>query len=158
NTSERLYANTGNVRVFKIVDLKPTEVSLGGYVAKHYGKFAHGAGYTAPYTFNVLIESHIYKKGSKFYFLLAHYSLGDVYELKGADSITAKLKKFAETINPNSKAPANSGPYYGDKITFTSESTASVFPSVTWDFGDGLEQTASATSPDITHQYAGLAA
>jgi len=160
-TKEGAYSGSNNVRLFKLLNLVPTEVTLNGYVARHYGKFAQGTGYTNPGTFSEVWESHVLKRGSKYYFIIADYALGDVYELKGADSITARLKSSGKTANGNSKQAASSGPYYGDEITFTSEYSGTTAPSVTWSFGDSVQQTVTpgtAGAPDVAHQYGGLTA
>ena len=156
-TYEAAYT-ANNVRLFKMVNLVPTEVETGGYIARHYGKSGQAPGYTNPGTFSVIWESHVLKRGSRYYFILSDLGLGDVYEIRGSDAITAKVKSFGRTANPNSKAPANSGPVYGDEIKFTSEFSGTSAPSVTWNFGDNVLQVAPPSSPDITHQYGGQTA
>jgi PKD repeat protein len=154
---ERALAGAPNLLLFKLVNGVPAYVSLNDYVARHYGSAAP-TGYTYPFIYDLLQGGHVVKRGSKYYLIIEDFSLGDVYELKGSDSITAKVKKIGRNANPSSKQPANSGPFYGDEITFTSDYTAAAAPSVTWDFGDSVVQTATPSVPDIPHQYGNLLA
>jgi PKD repeat protein len=91
--------------------------------------------------------------------MLSAHAVGDVYEIKGADFLTAKLKSFGKTVNVNSKAAPNAGPFYGDEIKFTTDFSGATPPSVTWNFGDNIQQTVTpgtTGAPDVTHQYGGL--
>ena len=154
-TAQQELGGAQNLLLYKLVNLTPTEVPLNNYVARHYGSAAP-SGYTYPFVYNRLQGGHVVKRGTKYYLIVEDYSLGDVYEIRGSDSITAKIKKNFETANPYSKGGVIT--YYGDQLTFTSEYTAAAAPSVTWDFGDGVVQTASPSVPDIAHQYGGLLA
>ncbi len=152
-----------NVRLYKMTNLVPTEVSLNGYVARHYERGAVQTGYVTPGKYIDFLEAssvHVLKRGAKYYLLLSAHAVGDVYELKGADFLTAKLKSFGKTVNVNSKAAPNTGPFYGDEIKFTTDFSGSALPSVTWNFGDGtVPQTVTpgtAGAPDVTHQYGGM--
>ena len=160
NAAERAYSGASNARLLKIVNGVPQEAPLNGYVALFYGSNSQPAGYTFP-DYSRLYGAQVIKRGNKYYFVVSSNSLGDVYELRGSDSITASVKKAGKTQNGNSQAPANSGPFYGDEITFTSAFSGAVAPSVTWDFGDSSLTTitpGTAGAPDVAHQYGGLLA
>ena len=158
------FSNQPNIALFKFAGGVPTQILLDNYFAKHYTQSAP-AGYVWPSSYALLLGgadtgnygAHVYKAGSKFYMLLDVWSIGDVYELKGADSIDGSLKKKFRTKNPFSKG-SDTTTYYGNELTFTSSSSAATAPSVTWDFGDGATQTTPSSSPDIVHQYGSLAA
>src|SRR5439155_12200639 len=82
--------------------------------------------------------------------------LGDLYELRSGDSVAGSVKRVGATINPNAVL-SGAGPYYGDKITFTSISTASVPPPVNWTFsGDSGTYPKAGNDPDIIYQFGGL--
>ncbi|HEX2120914.1 MAG TPA: PKD domain-containing protein, partial [Thermoanaerobaculia bacterium] len=155
-TAERELFGSQNLRLYKLTNNVASEIPLNDYVAKHYG-VAPPPGYTSP-PYGILWGAHMYKKGSKYYLIIENFGLGDVYEFKGADSITARFKSGGKLPNVNSKAPAGSGPYYGDEFTFTSESTSLTPPSIEWDFGDGVIQTTPPNQRDIAHQYGGRTA
>src|SRR5205807_6719044 len=95
-------------------------------------------GYTAPTACGLdgstMADVAIYKTGGHVYLITAAYGLGDVWELSGADSIVPKVKKVGRAANSKAAGYAGVGPYYGDEITFTSTSTATVPPSVNWTF------------------------
>ncbi|MFZ2492333.1 MAG: PKD domain-containing protein [Thermoanaerobaculia bacterium] len=145
-----------NLHIFKVVGTTLSELPINDYYAKHYTGASSKAGpdYTYP-AYSVLLDTWIYKKGSKTYLIISDFGLGDVYELKAGDTVTPSVKKVGKTPNPNSVSTANSGPYYGDEITFTATSSGSPFP-VTWEWGDGTVDTTTAGAPDVPHQYHGL--
>ena len=151
-----------NVRLYKLsappgrTDPQPTEVSIGNYVAQYYS-FASPPGFTHP-GFMLANDAVVYKAASKYYLILAMNGLGDVYELKGADTISGQLKSVGYATNPNSVTPPGSGPFYGDGLTFTSSTTAASVVSVNWSFGDGTSVVSNTATPDVQHQYGGLTA
>ena len=149
------YSGNNNARLYKLSsNLVPTEVPLDGYVAKHYTAAAP-SGYTYP-DYSILSGAYPVKVGSKVYLIVENFGLGDVYEVRAGNSLTPSIKSKGRTPNPSSKAPANSGPYYGDEITFTSVSSQSPAPPVSWDFGDGVPHLSQAS--DIAYQFSGLSA
>ena len=111
-------------------------------------------GYTRP-DFNIFMDVLPIKVGSKIYLVVAGYGLGDVWELKAGDSLAARLNAFAETPNPHSAAAAGTGPFYGDRQTFTSSLGSGNAANVTWDFGDSTSDT-SVTGGAVKHQYGGV--
>ena len=151
-----------NVHLYRANGTSLSEISLSDFVAKYYSRNTT-TGYTTPTTCSVEPtipgpDVVVYKQGSKFYLMVGAIGLGDVYEIVGADTITPSVKSFGAAANPNSRAATGSGPFYGDQITFTSSSSASVPPSVNWSFGDGSIGTTVPSAPDITHQFGDLTA
>lgn len=111
------------------------------------------AGYTAPY-YNNFKDACPIKIGSKVYLVIGAYGLGDVWEVKAGDALTARMTASAETINPNS-APTATGPFYGDRQTFTSTLASGSTANVSWDFGDSTSSS-SVTGGGVKHQYSGV--
>jgi PKD repeat protein len=133
-----------NIHLYKIgTGGSLTEVPLNNYFAQYYSGGAP-TGYVHP-TFSAFMDIAPYKRNGKSYLIVESFGLGDVYEIRAGDSLTAHL-----TSTPT--------PFYGDRQTFTS-STASNNPmAVTWDFGDGTQGSTLAGSPTITHQFGGATA
>jgi PKD repeat protein len=112
-------------------------------------------GYTAPY-YNNFKDACPIKIGSKVYLVLSAYGLGDVWEVKAGDALTARMSAAAETPNPNSAAGGGAGPFYGDRQTFTSTLASGSTANVSWDFGDSTNGS-SVTGGGVKHQYGGVA-
>ncbi len=120
-----------------------SDVPLDNYFAKYYSG-GSPAGYTHP-SFSAFMDVAPYKRAGKNYLVLEGFGLGDLYEIRAGDALTARL-----TSTPT--------PFYGDRVTFTS-STASNNPmAVNWDFGDGTQGSTLAGAPTITHQFGGATA
>lgn len=123
-----------------------TDVTLNDYFAKYYSGGAP-AGYAHPQfsslstgLFVNCMEVAPYKRNGKAYLFVESFGLGDVYEIKAGDSLTAKV--------------SNSAPVYGDSLTFSASSSSGAPVNVRWDFGDGTSVTSSAP---VSHQYGGAA-
>jgi PKD repeat protein len=123
-----------------------TEVPLDNYFAKYYSSGAP-SGYTHPQFSSLESSSAVtpYRNGGKSYLIIESFGLGDVYEIKAGDSLTARL----------SSTPS---PFYGDRQTFTSSMSSNSPTPVNWDFGDNTTFAATADSPTVTHQYGGATA
>jgi PKD repeat protein len=133
-----------NIHLYKIGSGSAlTEVPLDNYFAKYYSSGAP-SGYTHP-AFSAFMDVAPYKNGGKPYLIVESFGLGDVYEIKGGDSLTARL---ASTPTP----------FYGDRQTFTSTLSSNNPTPVNWDFGDNTSLAATADSPAVTHQYGGATA
>jgi PKD repeat protein len=133
-----------NIRLFQISNLVPTElIGKDGKSTKYFMQYYGGTdGFAQPLA--NLYEAAPFKVDGKVYLMIAGYALSDVYEIAGGNALSASRK-----------APA-AGPYYGDRITFTTAANGT--PTVNWNFGDGSSGTATPTSagyPDVTHQYSG---
>jgi hypothetical protein len=116
-------------------------------------------GYIKP-SYGLAFDSIVYKKNSKTYLIVNLKGLGDVYEIKGSDSVSAANKGTIGTPNPNS-GQTGSGPYYGDKVLFGSTTSASAQMNVVWNFGnpESTDNTsATTTGADVSHQYSGITA
>ena len=116
-------------------------------------------GYIKP-SYGLAFDSFVYKKSGKTYLIVNLKGLGDIYEIKGSDSITAANKGIIGTPNPNS-GQTGSGPYYGDKVLFGSSTSATAPMNVVWDFGnpESTDNTnTTTTGTDVTHQYSGVTA
>ncbi|HVR41675.1 MAG TPA: PKD domain-containing protein, partial [Thermoanaerobaculia bacterium] len=130
-------ASAGDVRVINIGGADPVNVPIGDFFTKYYtlppADYARPAGYTS-----LLRGSMMVKYGGKTYLFFATYGLADVYEFAGGESITVDYdhNQFG-TVNLNAK-PTQSGPFYGDRITFTAllSSTTSSSIQTEWNFGN----------------------
>lgn len=148
--------NAYDVAVFRLTGEQLTAIPLEGYFGKYYHQAAP-AGYASP-SYTPGKDLAITKVGGKTYLNVAYFGLGDVYEILGGTSVTATVKAVGREANPHSKQASQSGPYYGDEITFSSTATGES-SGVIWNWGDGsAEETKPVSSPDIAHQYHGLTA
>ena len=157
-------AGTSNIRVYKVgpgtLTEIPFEIPVPGrpnsvlpFWSMYYGANAP-AGYTHPIT-NIFKDVTPMKIGSKVYLVVSGFGLGDVWELKASDSLTARVNAFAETPNPHSTAAAGTGPFYGDRQSFSSALGSGNTASVSWDYGDASTD-ASSTGGVVKHQYSGI--
>ncbi len=163
-----------NLRLYKFAGTTLTEVPLNvgsaqpvpaGMPSEYFLNYYYRnptPGYTHPEMSGVdgtgLGDAEIFKSGGKYYLIVAAVGLGDVYELRGNDTIVPSVKKVGAAVNPNAQS-SGAGPYYGDKITFTSTTTSSVPPPVNWTFsGDTATYPKAANDPDIVYQFGGLTA
>lgn len=120
-----------------------SEVPMDNYFIKYYGG-ASPVGYTHPFR-ATFCDAAPYKRGGKTYLVLAAGGLGDLYEIRAGDTLTAHL----------SSTPT---PFYGDRQNFTSSTSSNNPMAVNWDFGDGTQGSTLAGSPTITHQFGGATA
>ena len=140
------YEPTGwNVHLFQLSNLVPTEVvGRNGVPTRFFGQYYFGLdGFLKDQS--LLYDAVPVKSGGKIYLVVAAWALADVWELAAGNSLAARMK-----------APT-AGPYYGDKITFTTFANSN--PTVNWNFGDGGTASVGPGSPgypDVTHQYSGL--
>jgi PKD repeat protein len=157
-------AGTSNIRVYKVAPGSlteiPFEIPVPGkpgqqlpFWSMYYGGNAP-SGYARP-NFNNFKDVLPIKVGSKVYLVVAAYGLGDVWELKAGDSLTARVNSFAEAANPHSTAAAGSGPFYGDRQAFSSSLGSGTTANVSWDYGDSTTD-ASVTGGVVKHQYSGV--
>ncbi|MBK5258347.1 MAG: PKD domain-containing protein, partial [Thermoanaerobaculia bacterium] len=150
-----------NARLYKITGggsglQEVTE--LENYVSKFYSTGAGGGQYVNP-PYALLYDAVVHRseKTKKYYLIVGNFGLGDVYELRAGESIKATVKSTQRFVNPNSLALPNSGPYYGDEVTFTSQ-TSNAQPPVRWTFGDGGFADATVSNPDVKYQFGGVPA
>ena len=129
-----------------------SEVPLDNYFAKYYSG-GSPPGYAHP-AFSAFLDVAPYKLTcapgdtachAGAYLNVESFGLGDVYEIKSGDSLTARL---ASTPTP----------FYGDRQTFTSVTASNNPVPVNWDFGDGTTGATIAGSPTVTHQFGGATA
>jgi PKD repeat protein len=151
-----------NLRLYKTApDGSLSDVDLNTFFARYYHHNTT-AGYVVPINSGLDpsggagADALTYKQGTRTFIIVSAGGLGDVYELRAGDSITPNVKSVGAGTNPNSLQALNSGPYYGDKVTFTSTFSSPNPPSVNWTFGDGGQTTAPPSAPDVTYQYGGL--
>ncbi|HEX9986496.1 MAG TPA: PKD domain-containing protein [Thermoanaerobaculia bacterium] len=153
-------ASAGDVRLIKVGAGAPVDLPLNEYFKNYYTlPPANQArpGYTA-----LQRDAVVAKQGGKTYLIYTTYGMGDVYELQAGDSLSIDYVRTSYgTANPFSKSTEN-GPFYGDRITFTSafNSSATLKPPLEWNFGNtenSANNVRSAPAGDqIAHQYAGL--
>jgi PKD repeat protein len=155
-----------DIRVFRVIS--PTSfrnVDLSNYIRNYYFASPPGAPFIAASSLGkvLLSDAVTYKHANgKTYLILSAGSLGDVYELQTADGISASVKRFGETLNPNTPPTSSTTPVYGDKVVFSGTATAPTPFQVTWSFGN--PETADngnlsiLSNVDITHQFGGLTA
>jgi PKD repeat protein len=156
---------TWNIRVYKVgpgtLAEIPFEMPVPGsngsrqlpFWSMYYSANAP-QGYTHPF-YNIFMDVAPVKVGSKVYLVVAGYGLGDVWELKAGDSLAARVTAFADVPNPHSTAAPGTGPFYGDRQTFTSSLGSGNVGNVSWDFGDSSSD-ASITNGVVKHQYSGV--
>ena len=156
---------TWNIRVYKVGPGTLTEIPFempvpgsNGTRQQPFWSMYYGAnapqGYTRP-NYNLFMDVAPVKVGSKIYLVLAAYGLGDVWEVKAGDSLSARLTAAADVTNPHSAAAAGSGPFYGDRQAFTSSLASGNVANVSWDYGDNTSDSA-ATNGVVKHQYGGV--
>jgi PKD repeat protein len=162
--SELPPVGTWNIRVYKVgpgtLAEIPFEMAVPGkpnsqlpFWSMYYSANAP-QGYTRP-VINSFLDVTPVKNGSKVYLIVSAFGLGDVWELKAGDSLTARTTALAELANPNSAAAPGTGPFYGDRQTFTSTLGSGAAANVNWDFGDSTSL-ASVTGGTVKHQYGGV--
>ena len=149
------------VRLFKVAGAVPTEIPTTvtfsdgtsmSYFKAYYS--AAGAGYAVP-PLSHGIDAAVVKSGSHYYLIVANTALGDVYEIKGADTISVSGPTVTGQANPH--APAAAGPFYGDTLQFTANTSASTAVNVNWNYGvTATVDATSSTGVPVTHQYSGL--
>jgi PKD repeat protein len=158
-------AGTWNIRVYKVAPGSLTEIPFEMPVPgsngtrqlpfwSMYYSSNSPQGYTHP-VYNIFMDVAPVKIGSKVYLVLAGYGLGDVWELKAGDSLSARLTSAADVPNPHSAGGSATGPFYGDRQTFTSSLSSGNVANVTWDYGDNTTDT-SVTNGAVKHQYGGV--
>ncbi|MGH9418858.1 MAG: hypothetical protein ACRD3J_02700, partial [Thermoanaerobaculia bacterium] len=110
-----LGCGTENIRLYKVGPGTLTEFSFDMAVpgsngarqlpfwSMYYSANAP-AGYTHPY-YNNLMDVTPFKLGSKLYLVVSDYGLGDVWEVKAGDALTARISSPADSINLYSAAP-----------------------------------------------------
>jgi PKD repeat protein len=155
---------TWNIRVFKVapgtLSEIPFEMPVPGnansqqpFWSMYYAANAP-QGYARP-SINSFMDVTPVKNGSKIYLIVSALGLGDVWEVKAGDSIAARLSASAEVPNPNSAAAPGTGPFYGDRQSFTSSLGSGNAANVNWDFGDNTSL-ASITGGTVKHQFGGV--
>jgi PKD repeat protein len=147
------------VKLFKIEGGDPVPVDVGQFFSKYYYKAP--SGYAQPAA-NVgrTMGAYPIKWAGKQYLIYNTQGLGDVFELQAGDSIAVAQKSGTFGIpNPNSK-PTAAGPYYGDLLKFTAQSSSATSYALTWNFDNdasGAENTPpGSTGQDGQHQFSGL--
>jgi PKD repeat protein len=173
---------SNDLEVFRVGGTSLTRLDLNAYVAPGPGKPVLGtanryfnryyvkcgsppcsdsvpAGYVPPDIIN-FIDAMVFRDGTKTYLVVSLRNMIDVYEIRGTDGVTLLSKGVAGTNNPNSKQAPGTGPYYGDRVTFGSTTTAPAAMNVTWNFGNAESvsdnSASSTTGLDVSHQYSGL--
>jgi PKD repeat protein len=151
---------TYDPRLYKIEASGPKLIDLKDYFRNYYHH--PPTGYAKPDGYTRLVRSAVtVKQNNKLYFIYASHGLGDVYELAAGDSISVTQGTTFGTPNPRSQA-TQTGPFYGDPITFTATNgaQASLPLPLTWDFGNPEFPTTnsalSTTGQSVTHTYGGL--
>lgn len=130
-----------NIRLYKIGNGGAlSEVPLDNYFAKYYSG-GSPPGYAHP-SFSAFMDVAPVKHGTKTYLVVESFGLGDVYEIKAGDSLTARLLSTAV-------------PFYGDTQTYTSALSSNAPVGVNWTFDDNTSGHTIAGSPQITHQFGG---
>jgi len=156
---------TWNIRVYKVGPGSLTEIPFempvpgsNGTRQQPFWSMYYGAnapqGYARP-NYNLIMDATPVKVGSKINLVVSAYGLGDVWEIKAGDSLTARLTGSVETPNPHSAAAAGTGPFYGDRQSFTSSLASGNVANVTWDYGDNTSAS-SVTNGVVKHQYGGV--
>ena len=144
-------------------NLVPQLVDAGGYFS-HYYAAAPDSNHVVPQSFINIDDGVVVKFGTKYYVIIEAGGLGDVYEWRGADSVSANLIGSAGTRSSDPLVTGNAGlgPFYGDKVKFTSDASTASPVMLTWNF-DNNETTLDPNSvanvlsgSPIIHQYSGM--
>jgi PKD repeat protein len=160
--SEGLPLLSENIRLYKLANGVPTQISLDNTVgathapffAQYYGNVYPGTNFTHP-SRNTFYSVRPYKYNGKMYIAVSGYGLGDVWEVKSGDNLNASIKKTADTPNPNTRG-TGAGPFYGDRQTFTSALTSATPATIAWTFDDQTSGTTLPGTTDIQHQFGGI--
>lgn len=108
--------------------------------------------------YSLIFDTMVLQKNGHTYLFVNAKGFGDVYEIKGTDSITATNKGISGTTNSNSRQ-TSAGPFYGDKVVFGSTTSAPAAMNVIWNFGnpESTDNTfPTTTGVDVMHQFSGL--
>ena len=141
----------------------PTKVDINQYVRSYYSS-APDANHVVPQAFINIDDAVIVKFGTKYYLIIEAGGLGDVYEFRGADTVNANFLGSAGTRSPDPlvTSAAATGPFYGDKLKFSSDASTTSPIMVTWNF-DNAETAADPNSvsniqsgTSIIHQFSGM--
>ncbi|HEY4641851.1 MAG TPA: PKD domain-containing protein [Thermoanaerobaculia bacterium] len=160
--------STNDIYVFRAGNGSMTELDLNAYTSSaslktdryfpsYYSTNGVPAGFLST-IYSLIFDSLVIQKNGHTYLIVNAKGFGDIYEIKGSDSITAQNKGITGTANPNSAQTGN-GPYYGDKVVFGSTTSAPAAVNVNWNFGNPEStdnSNASVTGRDVIHQFAGL--
>jgi len=150
---------TGTLTELDLLSYSTSTLKTDRYFPSYYSPNGVPTGYLSS-IYSLIVDSFVYQKSGKTYLFVNAKGLGDIYEIKGTDSITSANKGVTGTPNPNS-AQTTAGPYYGDKIVFGSSTTGASQMNVNWNFGNpeaGDNIVASTTGVDVIHQYSGISA
>lgn len=160
--------STNDIYVFRTGTGTLTELDLNSYASSaslktdryfpsYYSTNGVPTGFLST-IYSLIFDSMVLQKGGHTYLFVNAKGFGDVYEVKGSDSISSQNKGITGTPNPNSAQTGN-GPYYGDKLVFGSTTSAPAAMNVNWNFGnpESTDNTAaSVTGRDVIHQFSGL--
>jgi hypothetical protein len=161
-------SSTNDIFVFRTGTGTMTELDLNSYASSaslktdryfpsYYSTNGVPSGFLST-IYSLIFDSLVLQKNGHTYLFVNAKGFGDVYEIKGGDSISAQNKGITGTPNPNSAQTGN-GPYYGDKLVFGSTTSAPAPVNVNWNFGnsESTDNTAaSVTGRDVIHQFSGL--
>lgn len=151
-----------DVLMFKIEGNTIRKLDLRNFFKRYY--HAPPRGYAQPAAERSYVSTPIgiqlFKYNNKLYFIYNAHGMGDVFEIDAGDSITGSMKTTSfGTANPNSKAPAGSGPFPGDVVKFSAASSnPSVAHQLSWDFDNpesGANLAQAATGAEVSHQFGG---
>jgi PKD repeat protein len=139
-----------------------TRPSSASYFAQYYAQAP--SPYVNPSGNMGLLDSLVIHRNNKDYLILCGKGLGDVYEIRGGDTISVTGPVVAATANPRIPATAAAGPYYGDPVSFRATGTGALATAnLQWNF-DNAEGTADpnvatgVAGTSVTHRYSGLSA
>ena len=145
NGYEPANGGTWNIHLFQLTNLVPSEIKdRNNNSTRYFAQYYSGADTFLRPGNSSIFFAQPYKHNGKVYLIVGSYGIADVYELAAGSALSARVK-----------SPA-AGPYYGDKITFTTAAPSN--PTVNWNFGDGTTASVGPLSPgypDIDHSYAG---
>ena len=143
--------------MYKVTGTQLEQVNLNFYFYRYYSR--NDPAYLRPERAG-LYNAIPYRQGSKLYLIISAFILGDVYEIRSGDMITANVVGTgAQTGN----APARSTGtiFYGDNVTFLANTSGATPKGVTWEFGNPESGTKNTellgeTGRTTTHRYSGM--
>ncbi|MDP9190943.1 MAG: PKD domain-containing protein [Acidobacteriota bacterium] len=155
----RATGNRLDTRLFKIQGGEPVAVELNGFFKNYY--WYAPEDYALPGLTTSTFGVYPVEWNNKSYLMVSTNGLGDVFELQGGDSISATQKSGTFGTNNPSSRPTETGPFYADRMKFTSASSNSqVAYDVLWNFDNSesgsANDTNSRTGLDVEHQFTGL--
>ena len=148
-----------NAHLYNISNGTPVEIpipSISNY-------FKNQSGFApVPVTHMSLWSADPLVYGGKLYLIVNADGIGDVYQIRTADTVTVSSLGTAGPFNSNAPAKATGDIFYGDTVNFSAAlSSGALGGALSWNFGaihDPANTAPGTFGTAIPHQYTGLTA